>query len=281
MLFAECGPFCALQACCEGLQVEIVMPEIDIFVSSTGIITLDHKTKFKNNTFVRNNRHNDNEFDYAGTEGRLVSVVCCITPLALQMRRFKVFFALFPDFKEVWSLAASAEMTREVEISTLSAHQMAPAGVVAHTSSWTPAAYELEESSPPLDSHIGGLSEPLDGGREQGDKVVYFLMGLSTGNAASFRSGVVNTGFEDVLVLPAVLTVPCSLFLHFATDARLFWVFGSLFQRRCGAPLASCCGSGNLLCSMVTDRASCSTCRHRRVMCRPRASRSSSHRDER
>ena len=30
-------------------------------------------------------------------------------------------------------------------ISTLNAHQMAPAGVVAHSSSWTPAAYELEE----------------------------------------------------------------------------------------------------------------------------------------
>ena len=35
---------------------------------------------------------------------------------------------------------------------------MAHGGVVAHSSSWTPAAYELEESSPPLDSHIGGLS---------------------------------------------------------------------------------------------------------------------------
>ena len=70
MLFAECGPFCA-QACCEGLQVETVMPEIDIFVSSTGIITLDHTTKLKNNTFVGNNGHYDSEFDFAGTEGRL------------------------------------------------------------------------------------------------------------------------------------------------------------------------------------------------------------------
>ena len=57
-------------------------------------------------------------------------------------------------------------MTRQVEISTLSAHQMAHGGVVAHTSSWTPAAYELEESSPPLDSHIGGLPEASDGKRE-------------------------------------------------------------------------------------------------------------------
>ena len=29
--------------------------------------------------------------------------------------------------------------------SELSAHQMAPAGIVAHSSSWTPAACELEE----------------------------------------------------------------------------------------------------------------------------------------
>ena len=47
------------------------MPEIDIFVSSTGTITLDHKTKLKNNTFVGNTGHYDNEFDFAGTEGRL------------------------------------------------------------------------------------------------------------------------------------------------------------------------------------------------------------------
>ena len=65
-------------------------------------------------------------------------------------------------------------MTRHVEISKVSAHQMAPAGVVAHTSSWTPAAYELEESSPPLDSHICGFSVPADGRRKQGDKVGAF-----------------------------------------------------------------------------------------------------------
>ena len=39
---------------------------------------------------------------------------------------------------------------------------------------------------------------------------------------------------------------PFSLVLHFVTDSRMFWVFGSLFQRRCGTPLASCCGSGNV-----------------------------------
>ena len=46
MLFAECGPcgpFCAPQAFSESLQVEIVVSQIDIFVSPTSIITLDHK----------------------------------------------------------------------------------------------------------------------------------------------------------------------------------------------------------------------------------------------
>ena len=32
-------------------------------------ITLDHNKKLKNNTFVRNTRHFDNEFDFACTEG--------------------------------------------------------------------------------------------------------------------------------------------------------------------------------------------------------------------
>ena len=85
-------------------------------------------------------------------------------------------------------------------------HQMAHGGVVPHSSSWTPAAYELEESS--LDSHIRGLPEPPDGRREQGDKVVYILMGLTAGNAAGYRGGVINTGIEDILVLPAVSVVP-------------------------------------------------------------------------
>ena len=71
-------------------------------------------------------------------------------------------------------------MTRQVEISTLSALQMAHGGVVAHTSSWTPAAYELEESTP-WNSDVGGLSELLDGRREQGDKVEYVLTDPTTG----------------------------------------------------------------------------------------------------
>ena len=71
MLFAECDPLCALQARYEGVQVETVMSEFDIFVSRrpNGVITLDHKKTLKNNTFVRNTGHFDNEFDFACTEG--------------------------------------------------------------------------------------------------------------------------------------------------------------------------------------------------------------------
>ena len=142
--------------------------------------------KLKNNTFLGNNRHFDNEFDFFGTEGldikpqKIVSVFsrCSLGDLLHHASRFAdvafqvFFFTLFPDFKKVRSSAASAKMTCQVEISTHSAHQMAHGGVVPHSSSWTPAACELEESSPPLVHHIGGLSEPLDGRREQGDKVM-------------------------------------------------------------------------------------------------------------
>ena len=128
-----------------------------------------------------------------------------------QMTRFKFLFALFSRFqkhKKVRSPAASAEMTWQVEISTLSAHQMAPAGVVAHSSSWTPAAYELDESSP-LSRVLTFLDRvpKLPGDEGQGDNVACILMGLTAGNAAGFRGGVTNTGIEDILVLPAVTVV--------------------------------------------------------------------------
>ena len=46
------------------------MSGIDIFVSPTGTITLDHKKKkLKNNTFVGNTGHFGNEVDLAGSEG--------------------------------------------------------------------------------------------------------------------------------------------------------------------------------------------------------------------
>ena len=55
---------------------------------------------------------------------------------------------------------------------------MAPAGVVAHSSSWTPAAYELEEcSSSEEASHEVLYQNFLMVWREQGDKVVYVLTG--------------------------------------------------------------------------------------------------------
>ena len=102
--------------------------------------------KLKNNMFVGNLRHFGNEID--GSECLEVLEDGNITPLALQMRPFQGFFRTFPPIsKKVRSPAASAEMTRQVEISTLSAHQMSPAGVVAHSSSWTPAAYEPKDSS--------------------------------------------------------------------------------------------------------------------------------------
>ena len=45
------------------------MSEIDIFISSTSFITLDHKKLLKNSTFVGNTGHFDNEVDFAGSEG--------------------------------------------------------------------------------------------------------------------------------------------------------------------------------------------------------------------
>ena len=42
------------------------------------------------------------------------------------MRRLKVFFALFPRFEKVRDPAAGAEMTRQVQISTLSAQMFLP-----------------------------------------------------------------------------------------------------------------------------------------------------------
>ena len=51
------------------VQVKSVMSEIDIFIFSTSFITLDHKKKLKNSTFVGNTGHFDNEVDFAGSEG--------------------------------------------------------------------------------------------------------------------------------------------------------------------------------------------------------------------
>ena len=58
MVLVCCDPFCALQAYFEGVKAS----------SNFNIITLDHKQKLKNNTFVANTGHFDNEFDFAHTE---------------------------------------------------------------------------------------------------------------------------------------------------------------------------------------------------------------------
>ena len=50
------------------VQVDTVMSVIDLFVSLTGnsnIITLDHMKNLKNNAFVGNTGHFDNEIDFA------------------------------------------------------------------------------------------------------------------------------------------------------------------------------------------------------------------------
>ena len=143
---------------------------------------------------------------------------------------------------------------------------MAHGGVVPHSSSWTPAAYELEESSPPLVSHIGSLSDPPDGRREQGDKVVYILMCLTAGNATGYRGCVMNTGVEDILVLPAVQLSPFSLVLHFVTDFRSLVLglrivvpealrrpSGQLLRQRQSGPLQAL---RRLLCQLLRQRQS-------------------------
>ena len=98
VLFAECGPFCALQACCKGFQVETVRSEIDFFASSTGNITLDHMKQLKNNTFVGNTGHFDNEIGSPEFLEGLEDGI--ITPLALQMMHLKGGFRTFPRFQK-------------------------------------------------------------------------------------------------------------------------------------------------------------------------------------
>ena len=63
-------PFCALQACMEGIQVvviEIVVPVIDILVSSTGNFNISMKM-LKNNAFFGNTGQFDKEIDLACSE---------------------------------------------------------------------------------------------------------------------------------------------------------------------------------------------------------------------
>ena len=230
------------------------MSKIDIFVSPTGIITLDHMENLKYNTYVGNTGH----FDNGGRLGLLRGLgrhgidhiepqkIVIVSSVSHGASRFAneafggVFSHFSPISKKVRSPTASAEMTRQVEISTLSAHQMAHAGVVAHTSSWTPAACEPEESAP-WNSDVGGLPVLPVGRREQGDKVVCILMGLIAGNAAGYWGGAINTGIEDFLVLPAVPVVP------FLPGPAHRDGFSHVLGLRIVVPEALRCPSGQLL----------------------------------
>ena len=80
--------------------------------------------------------------------------------------------------------------------------------------------------------------------------MVYVLMDLTAGNAAGNRGCAYYTGTSEV---------PRSLVLLFVTDAYMFWDFGSLFSRRCGVTLASCCGSGIRVLSRRCG-VSCASC---------------------
>ena len=169
--------------------------------------------------------------------------------LALQMKRLKGFFALFPDFKKVRTPAARAEITRLVEISTLSAHRVAPGGVVAHSSSWTRVACELEEYA---------------SSEEASHEVLFqnFLM-IKKKNVLRFRplagrrepGRCRNTGTEDFLLLPLCLLPPC-----FCASWSLCRCSGTSDRcsGRCGVTRASCCGSGNLNERRCTIRTSSS-----------------------
>ena len=166
--------------------------------------------------------------------GAMVSVFVQLHPrcLALQMRRLKGVFALSTISKKVRSPAASKETTRQVGISTLSAHQMAPAGVVAHSCSWTPAAYELEESSPP--SRVLSL---LDSARVHGFELPDGEEARRQGRALSDGSDRWQRRRERGAVQkywnrgrPRVASGLCSLlslwFCTSLTASRMFWDSG-------------------------------------------------------
>ena len=110
---------------------------------------------------------------------------------------------------------------------------MAPAGVVAHSSSWTPAAYELEESAPRWRTpHIGGtVSELPDGWREQGDKVENFLMDPTAGNAAGKRGGAEILEPWTSSCCQRSQWSPSSLVLCLVVVVSVFWDFGSLYLK--------------------------------------------------
>ena len=75
---------------------------------------------------------------------------------------------------------------------------------------------------------------------------MYILMGLTAGNAAGYRGGVINTGFGHILVLPAVTVV--SLLTGPAFRDGCTYVLGLRFappQDVAASLGVSCCGSDN------------------------------------
>jgi len=74
VIVSEIDPICALQACMAGFSVnlvEAVLPEADIYVTTTGnkdIITAEHMSKMKDQAIVCNIGHFDNEIQMAELE---------------------------------------------------------------------------------------------------------------------------------------------------------------------------------------------------------------------
>lgn len=74
VIITEIDPICALQASMEGYQVSLledVVSEADIFITTTGnrdVITVEHMRKMKENAFVANIGHFDDEIDVYGLE---------------------------------------------------------------------------------------------------------------------------------------------------------------------------------------------------------------------
>ncbi|KAH8740379.1 S-adenosylhomocysteinase [Cryptosporidium ryanae] len=74
VIITEIDPICALQAAIEGYEVntlENVVSEADIFVTATGnkdVITVDHMRKMKENAYIANIGHFDDEIDVNGLE---------------------------------------------------------------------------------------------------------------------------------------------------------------------------------------------------------------------
>ncbi|KAL5369354.1 S-adenosylhomocysteinase [Cryptosporidium parvum] len=74
VIVTEIDPICALQASMEGYQVSVledVVSEADIFITATGnkdVITVEHMRKMKENAYIANIGHFDDEIDVYGLE---------------------------------------------------------------------------------------------------------------------------------------------------------------------------------------------------------------------